>query len=245
MRLIRTLIIRYVLLAVSISILSAFIQTKKRHIINQKNFHSKLEKDTISERLKKSLPAAGRLVNDKPVGKNWVNMLTSLNTWNADQKFWSLNNGMLHGDYSGGQFHNYAWTKKTYKDFELNVLFRLDGKEANSGVCIRVEPTDADNAPGYQVDMGTGYWGSLWEERRAGMVQQFPKEAAEKLVKEKDWNHYYIIAKDHHIQAWLNEVKTIDTVHAAGFDSGAIGFQLCHGDKHTVLDVRTLYIKEL
>jgi hypothetical protein len=57
--------------------------------------------------------------------------------------------------------------------------------------------------------------------------------------------HYYIIAKVHHIQAWLNGVQTIDTTHAAGFEEGAIGFQLCHSDKHTILDVRSLYIKEI
>ena len=52
----------------------------------------------------------------------------------------------------------------------------MSGKEANSGVCIRIQPTNADNAPGYQVDMGPGYWGSLFEERKAGMIQKYPTE---------------------------------------------------------------------
>ncbi|MEP6584778.1 MAG: family 16 glycoside hydrolase, partial [Ginsengibacter sp.] len=90
-----------------------------------------------------------------------------------------------------------------------------------------------------------GYWGCLWEEKRAGMVQKFPEGLADKLVKKQDWNHYYIIAKVHHIQAWLNGVNTIDTIHNAGFEEGSIGFQLCHGDKHTILDVKSLYIKEI
>ena len=79
----------------------------------------------------------------------------------------------------------------------------------------------------------------------AGMVQQYPKELADKLVKENDWNHYYIIANGHHLQAWLNGFKTIDTIHVAGFNEGAIGLQLCHGNKHTVVDVKTLYIKKV
>jgi hypothetical protein len=201
--------------------------------------------DTPDQRLKITLPKNGKLIAGKPVGKNWINLLASLEGWNADANYWSLANGALHGDYNGGKLHNYAWTKKQYTNFELHALVRLDGKDANSGVCIRLQPTDADNAPGYQVDMGAGYWGSLWEERRAGMVQKFPEELAAKLVKDKDWNHYYVIAKGHHIQAWLNGVQTIDTIHVAGFDEGAIGFQLCHGDKHTILDVRSLYIKEI
>ena len=200
--------------------------------------------DTPDQRLKVTLPKNGKLIAGKPVGKNWISLLPSLEGWNVDTNYWHLSNGVLHGDYPGGKLHNYTWTKKQYKDFELQAVVRLDGKEANSGVCIRIQPTDADNAPGYQVDMGPGYWGCLWEERKAGMVQKFPEDLADKLVKSKDWNHYYIIAEGHHIQAWLNGVKTIDTVHAAGFDTGSIGFQLCHGDKHTIVDVKSLYIKE-
>jgi len=201
------------------------------------------QRDTV--KLKVTLPKHGRMVNNKPVGKNWQNLLTSLQDWNVDPQYWKLQDGVLQGDYNGGKLHNYAWTKKTYKNFELHAMVKLDGQDANSGICIRIHPTDADNAPGYQVDMGEGYWGSLWEERRKGMVQAYPKNVAAKLVKNKDWNHYYVIAKDHHIEAWLNGVKTIDIVHNEGFEDGAIGLQLCHGDKHTVLDVAALYVREL
>ncbi|MFT3935177.1 MAG: DUF1080 domain-containing protein [Chitinophagaceae bacterium] len=197
-----------------------------------------------TDSLKISLPKQGRLINGKPVGKGWVNLLSSIDGWNIDSNY-KVKNAVLHAEYYGGQLHDYAWTKKIYKDFELHALVKLDGKDANSGVCIRLNPVNADNAPGYQVDMGIGYWGCLWEEKRAGMVQKFPDSLAAKLVKNQDWNHYYIIAKGHHIQAWLNGVKTIDIVHNEGFSEGAIGFQLCHGDKHTILDAKSLYIKEL
>jgi hypothetical protein len=201
--------------------------------------------DATDNRLVVSLPPQGKLVHDKPVGKHWVNMLKSLDGWNADPRYWRLRDGVLHGDYDGGKFHNFSWTKKTYQDFELNVLIRMTGKDANSGVCIRLHPTSADDAPGYQVDMGEGYWGSLWEERRAGMVQLFPQNLVPQLVHADDWNHYYVIAKGHHIQAWLNGVKTIDIVHEAGFADGNIGFQLDHGDRHTTIDVKMLYLRQL
>jgi len=195
--------------------------------------------------LKISLPRAGRLFDDKPVGKGWQDLIASLDNWNLEKQNWSFDKGILHGDYHGGKFHSYGYTKTKYKDFELNAVVRMSGNEANSGVCIRINPTDFDNAPGYQVDMGPGYWGCLWEERRESMVQKYPTELADRLVKQNDWNHYYIIAQDHHIQAWLNGVKTIDTVHVNGFLEGSIGLQLCHGDKHTILDVKTLSLREL
>lgn len=195
---------------------------------------------------KKTLPAAGKFIHGKPVGKGWVNLLASPENWNAEKEYWQWNNNILHGKLNGDTMHHYAWTKKTYTDFELNVMIKMTGGEdANSGVCIRIHPTTWDDAPGYQVDMGEGFWGSLWEERRAGMVQKYPDSLAVKLVKANDWNHYYIVAKGHHIQAWLNGVKTIDIVHDAGFIDGNIGFQLCHERRYTIVDIKALYVKPL
>jgi len=196
--------------------------------------------------LKNTLPAAGKMVNDKPVGKGWVNMLTSANDWNFEDTYWKLNDNVLHGEIGKEKEHHYSYTKKLYGDFELNVMIKMVGDEdANSGVCIRINPTNFDNAPGYQVDMGKGYWGSLWEERRGNMVQKFPDSLVSKIVKRNDWNHYYIIAKGHHIEAWLNGVKTIDMVHDAGFSTGNIGFQLCHMHNPTVVDIKSVYVREM
>lgn len=196
--------------------------------------------------LKNTLPASGKLVNDKPVGKGWVNLLNSPDDWNFESKYWQLSNNLLHAEMPRENEHHYSYTKKSYGDFELNVMIKMVGDEnANSGVCVRINPTNWDDAPGYQVDMGKGYWGSLWEERRAGMVQKFPDSLVSKVVKYNNWNHYYIIAKGHHIQAWLNGVKTIDIVHDAGFTEGKIGFQGCHLHNPTVVDIKSLYIREL
>jgi len=195
--------------------------------------------------LKNTLPTAGQLVNDEPIGQGWVNLLSSENDWNFEPSFWQLKNKMLHGEMGKEKEHHYSYTKKLYADFELNVLIKMVGdSNANSGVCIRINPTNWDNAPGYQVDMGKGYWGSLWEERRGEMVQKFPDSLAAKIVKQNDWNHYYIKAKGHHIEAWLNGVKTIDIVHDAGFSTGNIGFQLCHYHSLTTVDIKSLYIRE-
>jgi hypothetical protein len=206
-------------------------------------FSANAQPDTT---LKNTLPAAGKMVNDKPTGKGWVNLLSSADDWNFESTYWQLNNNIFHGSIGKEKEHHYSYTKKSYGDFELNVMIKMVGDEdANSGVCIRINPTNWDNAPGYQVDMGKGYWGSLWEERRGNMVQKFPDSLVSKVVRQNDWNHYYIIAKGHHIQAWLNGVKTIDIVHDAGFSTGNIGFQLCHMHNPTVVDIKSLYIREI
>ena len=56
--------------------------------------------DTTS--LKITLPEQGRLVNDKLIGNNWVNLLVSLNDWTAEKPYWQLKDGVLNGDYNGG-----------------------------------------------------------------------------------------------------------------------------------------------
>jgi hypothetical protein len=164
-----------------------------------------------------------------PVGEGWAPIWgKTLAGWKAEPEYWKIDeDGSLHGRTPGEELHHYAWTEKEYADFELHADFKLVGY--NSGICIRIAPTSHDNVPGYQVDIGDGYWGSLWDERGRGMVAEFPKDAAEKTVKRDDWNHYYIRAEGHHIQAWLNGVKTFDVVDDKGLLTGPIGFQLTHG----------------
>jgi len=199
--------------------------------------------NAIMNDLKVTLPEQGQLKDGKLVGDGWVNLIGTIEQWHAEPQYWKLSGCMLHGESTGGE-HRYAWTKKKYTDFELHAVLRMRGGGANSGVCIRMRPVNASNAPGYQVDMGSGFWGSLWEEDGDGMVQQYPQKRAEQLVRANDWNHYYIVAKGHHIQAWLNGVQTIDVVHKKGFPDGAIGLELCHGQKHTILDVKMLVVRE-
>jgi len=194
--------------------------------------------------LEATLPDRGKLEDGRPIGDGWVNLLADRNAWQFEPEYWNLADGKLHGESRGGDYH-FAWTKTHFDDFELHAVVRLRGQGANSGVCIRLHPESAGKAPGYQIDMGPDYWGCLWEEGGAGMVEQFRPRDAEKLVRHGDWNHYYIVAKGHHIQAWLNNVKTIDTVHNDGFLEGALGFELCHGEKRTILDVKTLAVREL
>ena len=195
--------------------------------------------------LKVSLPEAGRLVDGKPVGKGWMNLLGSWEAWTGEADYWKLaEDGVLHGESKGGDYH-FAWTKRrNYRDFELHAVVKMTGAGANSGVGIRLQPKSAQVAPGYQFDMGSGYWGCLWEEGGAGMVQEFPQRHGEQLVRHGDWNHWYIVAKGHQLQGWLNGVKTIDVVHKNGPLEGAIGFELCHGRKHTILEVRALAVRE-
>jgi len=166
----------------------------------------------------------------KPVGEGWLPLFngTNFDGWKAETNYWKMDEGgVMHGHTPGTAQHHYDYTTNNFADFELHADVRLIGN--NSGICIRIAPANFDSVPGYQVDMGDGYWGCLWEEHGRGKVVNYPKAEADKLVRKDDWNHYYIRAQGHHIEAWLNGVKTIDVVDEKGLLTGPIGFQLCHG----------------
>ena len=139
----------------------------------------------------------------KPVGNGWKRLFEGdeLAGFQAEKEYWTLADGVLKGDNTGGPEHHYAYTDKEYRDFELHALVKMSGKDANSGVCMRTKPTSFDNVPGYQIDMGRGYWGCLWDERRDKMVAAYPEKLADKLVNQDGWNHYYVIARGPYIQA--------------------------------------------
>ena len=186
-----------------------------------------------------------KLKNGKPEGKGWVSLIPKdLKGWKYEPDYWKVEKGVLLGNTPGTPEHHYAYTEKEYGDFEMHADVKLVGY--NTGVCIRVKPTSFDDVPGYQVDMGDGYWGCLWDERGRGMVAKYEKADADKIVKKDDWNHYYIRAEGHHIQAWLNGVKTIDIVDEPGNLTGPIGFQLTHGvGNKTAASFKNVYIRPI
>ena len=182
----------------------------------------------------------------KPVEKGWKSLFDgkTLKGWVAEKGYWKVSDGAIVGDKGGSTpHHHYLFSDKDYSDFEMHIDVKMVGY--NSGVCCRIQPKSFDDVPGYQVDMGDGYWGCLWDEHhRQKKIFDFPKEEADKILRKEDWNHYYIKCQGSHITLFLNGVKTADGEDPGGFSSGPLGFQLCHGD-NTVASFRNIYVKLL
>ncbi len=79
---------------------------------------------------------------------------------------------------------------------------------------------------GPQADVADGYWGLLYEERGRGMLQQYPKEEAAKLVKQGGWNEFIITAKGKHVTIDLNGTRIIDRTDPEFEDQGIIALQV-------------------
>ena len=193
--------------------------------------------------LLRNLPDQGKLVENKPIGVGWVDLLKKMDNWEYEKDYWNIKRGNIIGSSEGGD-HHFCWTKESYDNFEAHLVFKLTGASANSGFGIRLKPVSYSNVPGYQIDMGSSYWGSLWEEGGDGMVDQFNPKYVDRFLNHNDWNHYYVEAKGNHIKAWLNGVSTIDVIHEDGPIDGRLGFELCNGPKQTRLEVRALYVRK-
>lgn len=188
--------------------------------------------------------ADGMIRDGKPVTRGWKSLFdgTTLSGWMGEKGYWEVKDGAIVGTSPPGTpHHHYLFSTQDYSDFELHIDVKLVGY--NSGVCIRIHPKTYDDVPGYQVDMGDGYWGCLWDEHhRQAKILDYPKEAADKILHQDDWNHYFVRAVGHHITMFLNGVKTGEGDDPEGYESGPLGFQLCHGGNE-VASFRNIYIK--
>lgn len=110
------------------------------------------------------------------------------------------------------KYNTFFCTKKTYSDFELSFKVRLRDAVGNSGVQIRSTLKDDKKfiVAGPQVDVGKGYWGSLYGEGVGGMMKASSPEAIKKAVKETEFNEYRIVAKGTRITITVNGETMVD-----------------------------------
>ncbi|MCS6866722.1 MAG: DUF1080 domain-containing protein [Gemmataceae bacterium] len=113
------------------------------------------------------------------------------------------------------KYNTFFCSKTKYSDFELTCKVLLDGGIGNSGIQIRSERFDKDSKQpfrvrGPQVDVGKGYWGSLYGEGVGGMMKAANPETIKKVVKETDYNDYFIRAQGTRITIKINGETMID-----------------------------------
>lgn len=110
------------------------------------------------------------------------------------------------------KYNTFFCTKKKYGDFELSFKVQLRDGVGNSGVQIRSTLRDDKKfvVAGPQVDVGKGYWGSLYGEGVGGMMKAASPEAIKRAVKEAEFNEYHIVAKGTRITIKVNGETMVD-----------------------------------
>jgi hypothetical protein len=110
------------------------------------------------------------------------------------------------------KYNTFFCTKNKYGDFELSFKVQLRDGVGNSGVQIRSEVFDREKfrVKGPQVDVGKGYWGSLYGEGVGGMMKASTPDTIKKAVKEAEFNDYVITAKGTKITVKVNGETMVD-----------------------------------
>lgn len=110
------------------------------------------------------------------------------------------------------KYNTFFCTKKKYGDFEMTCKVLLRDGVGNSGIQIRSALKDEKKfvVNGPQVDVGKGYWGSVYGEGAGGMWKASSPEAIKKAVKETEVNEYHVVAKGTRITVKVNGETMVD-----------------------------------
>lgn len=144
--------------------------------------------------------------------------LENANDWlEKGDATWSFNNNELVGsiDQGGG----FVMTKKSYKNFELNLEFYPDST-INSGVFLRCKAYNLDATDCHEIN--------IWDlhpnqDFRTGAVVTKAVPLG-KVTTLNQWNSYKIKNKNDHIEVWVNDTLTADILDNS-LEEGFIGLQ--------------------
>jgi hypothetical protein len=153
-----------------------------------------------------------------------------LTGWEGKTNLWSVSpEGAIVGSTypEGIKGNTFLCSKEKYKDFELKFQVRLKDGKGNSGVQIRSNVVDEKNfvVAGPQADIGAGYWGSLYGERFGGMMKQSPPDKVKSVVKNDDFNDYYIKCVGNHVTIKVNGETMVDDDFSKMPAEGIIAWQ--------------------
>jgi hypothetical protein len=178
----------------------------------------------------------------------------TLNGWESFpqefKKLWHVEDSVIIGGDGINKIpvNVYLHTEKEFEDFEFRCLFRLSGDPdtgmINSGIQYRSQIME-NNMVGYQADIGTGYWGDIYDEHRRGKLVGGDLHTLRHLLKEDGWNSYIVRCKGNLHELYINGVKTSEYVEEDSKvpSKGIIGVQL-HSGGAAKLELRDLTITE-
>ncbi|HLN30832.1 MAG TPA: DUF1080 domain-containing protein [Gemmataceae bacterium] len=173
-----------------------------------------------------------------------------LDGWEGLTEYWTVKDGAIIGaaPAEGLKFNTFLCSKKKYKDFEISFQIRLKDGKGNSGLQIRSRIADKEHfaVAGPQADIGQVYWGSLYGERDPGrMMKAAPVALVKKVLKETEFNDYYIKCVGKHVTIKLNDATTVDDDFPEMADEGIFAWQLHAGFRAMEVTFKDIKFKNL
>ena len=153
---------------------------------------------------------------------------------------WQVEKGVIIARSEPQKLGSILWTKKEFRNFVLELDFKMGAGTIDSGVFLR----NIDE----QIQIGIS--GSLKRDMTASpyiaKAGGYPVEAEgiEELLKPKDWNSLTIVAKGSDYTAWLNGKFVMHYRSKTAIDKGPIGLQI-HPNNEMTIEFRKLRLAEL
>jgi hypothetical protein len=170
--------------------------------------------------------------------------------WQGLPGLWKIDGTTVIGETKEDpKFNTFYCSKKKYGDFEMSCKILLKDGVGNSGIQVRSALVDEKKfvVAGPQVDVGKGYFGSLYGERVGG-YQILPKKDYSKPT---EYNDYYVLVKGNHITIKLNGEQTVDADFPDNKGKnpapaeGIIAFQIHAGFPKMYVEFKDIKFKEL
>lgn len=142
---------------------------------------------------------------------------------------WYVENGELICESGPDKQYGYLSTKKAYKNFELNLQFKLEAN-GNSGVFIR-SGIEGTKISGWQVEVAPQdkHTGGIYESYGRGWLIK-PKPEDEAKLNASGWNDMRILVKGDKVTTFLNGHQMVDITDAKiGAGEGFIALQIHDG----------------
>lgn len=166
--------------------------------------------------------------------KNWVE--PEGNIW------WTINDGVLHVVSGPDQTGSILWTKKKYKDFVVQLDFKMGHGTVDSGIFMRGDGADAP-----QIQIGES--GSLKRDMTGSPYvpkQGYPVEAERisELLRPDTWNTMKAQAIGNVYTVWLNGEQVMTYTMENAKLKGPIGLQL-HPNRDMSIAFRNISVAKL
>lgn len=142
---------------------------------------------------------------------------------------WYVENGELICESGPDNQYGYLSTKKAYKNFELNLQFKLEAN-GNSGVFIR-SGIEGTKISGWQVEVAPQgkHTGGIYESYGRGWLIK-PKPEDESKLNANGWNDMRILVQGDKVTTFLNGHQMVDITDAKiGAGEGFIALQIHDG----------------
>lgn len=152
--------------------------------------------------------------------------------------WWKVQDGVIHCQNGPKKKGSNLWTVKKYKDFIVELDFKMGEGTVDSGVFIRNQD---------QIQIGIS--GSLKRDMTCSPYipkKGYPKEAegVKEILKTKEWNTLKVKAVGSTYTIWLNGQKVNEYTSQTAIEEGPIGLQL-HGNRVMQISFRNIKIAEL